>query len=142
MPGRTIDNPIDARRFALAGRATLTLKSLVTEKHYTFRVNKAKKGEVWFVQVLTDGDQYVYMGILRGDGPSFMLTKKSKFTEEAPAYKAFKFFADHLIGAKHLPDKLEVRHEGACGRCARPLTHPLSIDRGIGPECWAAMGGV
>lgn len=27
----------------------------------------------------------------------------------------------------------------ACGNCGQPLTDPLSIRRGIGPDCWAKM---
>jgi hypothetical protein len=32
-------------------------------------------------------------------------------------------------------DKLEVWHEGRCGRCGRRLTVPESIESGLGPEC-------
>ncbi len=27
-----------------------------------------------------------------------------------------------------------------CASCGRPLTDPLSIDRGIGPDCWQDIG--
>lgn len=27
----------------------------------------------------------------------------------------------------------------ACGNCGQPLTDPISIRRGIGPDCWARM---
>lgn len=30
---------------------------------------------------------------------------------------------------------------GACGRCGRELTDDTSRRRGIGPDCWAIMGG-
>jgi hypothetical protein len=30
---------------------------------------------------------------------------------------------------------------GACGRCGRELTDDTSRARGIGPDCWAIMGG-
>jgi hypothetical protein len=36
--------------------------------------------------------------------------------------------------------KVEIWHEGRCGRCARRLTVPASIVIGIGPECAEIMG--
>jgi Family of unknown function (DUF6011) len=35
---------------------------------------------------------------------------------------------------------LQIRGVRACGRCGRRLTNPLSLERGIGPECWEKMG--
>jgi len=26
-----------------------------------------------------------------------------------------------------------------CGKCSRPLTDPKSVERGFGPDCWAAI---
>jgi hypothetical protein len=139
---RTMSDPEAIKRFLFAGNATITLKSLATEQHYTFRARKAKRGEVWFVSVLANPDQYVYVGILGGSSnkPVFLLTKKSRYSDDAGLVKAFRFFYNHLMAGK-IPEKLEVRHEGNCGRCNRQLTVPLSIDRGIGPECWGLMGG-
>lgn len=33
------------------------------------------------------------------------------------------------------------RLTGKCGCCGRRLTDPTSISRGIGPDCWARLGG-
>jgi len=33
------------------------------------------------------------------------------------------------------------RFTGRCGCCGRRLTDPASKLRGIGPDCWAAIGG-
>lgn len=37
----------------------------------------------------------------------------------------------------HLNDRLAGMH--ACRHCGRPLTDPVSIERGVGPECAAQM---
>lgn len=34
-----------------------------------------------------------------------------------------------------------VQEASRCGRCRRTLTDPVSIDRGIGPECWGRCTG-
>lgn len=148
MTSRIMTSAEDIRRFLLAGLATITLKSLASGNHYTYRVMKAESrgvpafddAEKWFVSVLTDGDTYVYVGMIDPvRAPNLRLTKASKFSEDAGCVKAFRYFYAYLCAGRVAP-KLEVRHEGHCGRCGRELTHPDSIDRGIGPDCWATMG--
>jgi len=139
----------DIKNYMLAGNATITLKSLVTEAHLTFKVTQAKdkqtgeKRDFYFVALLSGPDNesdYAYMGMINGAG-QFNLTRNSKFTEDAKAVKGFKFFWK-FISEDMFPPSMEIRHEGSCGRCGRKLTVPESIDRGIGPECWANMGGL
>lgn len=140
----------NALRFALAGRAHLTLESAKSGAHFTFQIsratdkvtNKPAEPAVWFVSLLVDGSAddgtFRYVGLI-GSDQSFRLTKKSAVSEEAPSVKAFKFFWSHLKAGAIAPN-LIVRHEGRCCRCGRTLTHPESIDTGIGPECRAKMG--
>jgi hypothetical protein len=35
----------------------------------------------------------------------------------------------------------EIKIASFCGRCGRPLSDPVSIDRGIGPECYGRGTG-
>ncbi|KFH18417.1 hypothetical protein ELZ19_06775 [Brucella abortus] len=127
----------DARRFALAGRAVLTLTSRRTGARFTYRVRRAEdKDDLHFVGLLTGPDNtgdFTYIGVLSGG--RFRLTAKSRSTMEAPSVRAVDFFARKVLCEGVLPEELEVRHEGRCGRCGRALTVPESIDRGIGPEC-------
>ena len=125
-----------ARGFALAGNAILTISSLKTGNHYTYKVRKKEStrgGNLWFVSRLVDGsaDQgfFAYTGIIR-DG-RFSVTAKAGISEGAPCVQAFAFFMRTPV----LHPQMEVRHEGRCGVCGRTLTVPASIDRGIGPEC-------
>lgn len=137
--------PADIARFVLAGNATLTLKSCKTERWYTYRVQQGsdrqtgKPAPIWFVKVLTDGDKYVYLGMI-GRDRAFGLTRKSRFSEAAPSVKAFCFFWSHLTQREAVAPDLEVRHHNHCGRGGRELTVPESVDRGIGPDCWEIMG--
>jgi hypothetical protein len=136
----------DAKQFALAGNATITLESLKSGVHFTFRVKQAKDQktneptpDVYFVSLLNGPDNesdYMYLGIIRRG--QFGLTKGSRAGKEASSVKAFTYFWSLRDGA--FPDQLVVRHEGRCGRCNRTLTVPESIDLGIGPDCAAIMG--
>ena len=136
-------DPVAIRDYVLAGKATITLESEVTGKHYTYRVTKKEeegKDAVWFVGLLTGPENetdYSYIGLIRDN--SFQTRGKVKVSPDAPSSKGFGFFW-HWIGTGAMPPKMVIRHEGRCGRCGRTLTVPESIDTGIGPECRAKMG--
>jgi hypothetical protein len=145
----------EAKAFAFAGNATLTLESLKSGAHYTYKVKQAKdqqtgepKPGIYFVNLLSNGNanddnNFTYLGMINevlGTGDSrnrfqFRLTRASRAGMESPSVKAFRFFV--ALTENH--PALVVRHEGKCGRCGRTLTVPESIDRGIGPECATKM---
>jgi hypothetical protein len=140
-------NAADAKTYALAGHATITLTSKRTEARYTYRITQAKNRDtnepqqMWFVGLLSGPNNetdYTYVGLIGSDG-QFRLTAKSKLAADSKPVRGFNYFLKH-VNAGQLPADLEVRHEGACGRCGRKLTVPESIDRGIGPECANQMG--
>ena len=135
----------DAKTFALAGNAILTLESLKTGTHYTYKVRQATDREtqqpvdgLYFLNLLTNGsadeDGFTYLGIIRNG--ALTLTQKSRMNNDSGPIKAFRFF----LGLGELHPSLVIRHEGRCGRCGRTLTVPESIDRGIGPDCAELMG--
>jgi Family of unknown function (DUF6011) len=139
----------DAKRFALAGNAIITLQSLRSGTHFTFKITQpgfekqAERGyqpqAIWFVKLLTSGSadegDFTYLGMISSD-KQFRLTKASRANDDSPSVKALRFF----LALKQLHPELAVRHENHCGRCGRTLTHPESIDLGIGPDCAMIMG--
>jgi uncharacterized protein DUF6011 len=139
----------DAKRFALAGNAIITLQSLRSGTHFTYRISQpdaekqAERGfvpsSIWFVKLLTSGSadegDFTYLGMISSD-KQFRLTKASRANDDSPSIKALRFF----LSLKQLHPELAIRHENHCGRCGRTLTHPESIDLGIGPDCAKLMG--
>lgn len=141
------------REFALAGCATFTVRNLWTARHYTYKVQRAPgrasprigqsdaRPNLWFVQVLS-GTGYLYVGTLKGDPgvtgkPVFAWGTKSPLPTNALCVRGFDWVWKRVARGELLPPKVEVWHEGRCGRCGRPLTDPDSIRRGIGPVCGA-----
>lgn len=122
------------REFIFAGHATFTLKSQRSGDHYTFRMSRADGKPLWFLSLLTAPGVFTYVGVVEDN--ALRLTRKSRYTPEAVPVQAFSYFLGHLMRRGAIAPHLEVWHEGACGRCGRPLTHPESIARGIGPDCW------
>lgn len=125
-----------AREFILAGNAYLTLRSGVSGTRYTFRVSQKKGAEVWFVSTLygvNNTDDYRYIGVIDPDG--FRVTPKSRALADSPQVKAFAWMWRNLTVAGGISDKVEIWHEGRCGKCGRTLTVPESIEAGLGPEC-------
>jgi|SRR5215469_10214411 len=133
-----------AAEYAVAGNATLTLRSTRTNTRYTYLVKapmdketgKRKPGNMLFVGLLTGPDNesdYTYLGVLRND--EFVITKASKMREDSEPVKAFRYFIKKVFMEHEIPEQLEVFHDGTCGRCGRKLTVPESVESGIGPEC-------
>jgi hypothetical protein len=146
--------------FVLAGESTFTVSNGVG-RHHTFHVYKSepRKGFTqpsWFIKILTGPDNtlsedYTYIGMLEGGivnqwdhAPRIKLTSKSAYREEAEPVKiarwAIKVIWQATDGRYRLPPGYSIKHMGRCGRCGRPLTHPASLDTGIGPDCAAEMG--
>lgn len=159
MPVNQLMTAEEARRFIMAGKATITFVSKTTGTRFTYKVQAPFKddsnaldlnSQMRFVKVLTGQDNensYSYLGYIRRSQAGdvfFHGNAKAKIGRDAPSVKAFDW-AWRMLTQDKLPDVLEIWHEGHCGRCGRPLTVPDSIASGYGPECiehinasWAA----
>ena len=130
----------EAFRYMFAGHATVTFQSS-SGQHFTYQIRKADSETnaygrhttppVFFVSVLYDGSNYRYIGYVRGTE----FKPGSKGTPDAESFAAFKWTFGYLLERAQIHPKLTIRHEGTCGCCGRQLTHPESIDSGIGPVC-------
>ena len=118
--------------YILAGLATFTIRNPQTGTRFTYKVTKtADERPFYFVGCLSGPDNtvdYSYLGVL--DHGKFRLTAKSKAGLDAPSVQAFQWLTGHWEDAR-----VEVWHEGRCGRCGKKLTVPESIESGIGPVC-------
>ena len=125
----------EVQRFIFGGHAHFTLESKVSGQHYTFEISKREFGdkEFWFAAVMSNGDQYNYLGKLISKY-TLQFTAKSRMTADAPAVKALCWFLRALQKGS-IPDSVIVYHSGKCGCCGRELTDPESIRCGIGPVC-------
>jgi len=142
-PNRLTD-AANAKAFALAGNATLTLVSVKTGTRFTYKVRLSDDGQAHFVNLLNGPDNendYRYLGRIARD--IFWQGRKTPRAGDvlasAPSSQAFAW-AWKAIVQDRLPDTLEIWHEGACGRCGRKLTVPASIASGFGPECAGKVG--
>jgi hypothetical protein len=150
MAGRFTDGQA-AKQFFMAGNAHVTLKSLATGNRFTYRIRPPKaKGEqtpppsIWFVEVLTGPDNYSsykYIGQFNIERGFWYGRRTSVISEDATSVKAFDWCWQSIRNGQ-LPVGVEVWHEGRCGRCARKLTVPESIESGFGPECIQHIGGL
>lgn len=130
-----IADPSDALAFVYGGKARFTLVSKATGKRYTYRMAKSKDDTLglFFASVLTgpnNDTDYKYIGYTRGEG----LKYGQRGDPFSSAYKALAWALARLH-AGLMPAELAFWHEGRCAMCARPLTDPVSIARGLGPEC-------
>lgn len=128
----------DTFKFVCGGKATITLQSMITGKHLTFKIKRSEKfNGKFFVSVLTGNDNensYDYIGMFDSLSREFNLTKASKYSFDTVSVKAFDYFCKGLKN-NQIAKNLIVHHENKCGRCGRKLTTPESIESGFGPEC-------
>ena len=120
-----------------AGNCTITIQSTATLDHYTYKIRSTKNKEnpVYFVSVLTAGDQYTYFASIF-ESKELKITPKSKMNSESKCFLAFKFFFLNLITNNQTQlSKLNIYHSGTCSKCGRKLTTPESVKLGIGPFC-------
>lgn len=128
----------DCLSFFTAGNAYFTLRS-TSGTRFTYRINKHKKLNLYFVSVLTGSNNisdYTYLGTIKPtpNGYTFGLTAGSTISGEAKSFQAFNYVFTLLINGHEL-NFVEVWHEGKCGRCGRKLTDPQSIESGFGSYC-------
>lgn len=139
-----------SKEFLLAGRAVFTVNNDKGE-HYTYKVRgkdgeyKGEKQRTFFLSVKKDSLQsrfgYVYIGIVNPDKGTIKCTTKSHFMPGQREYDVAAWASQCVIQKKLIPDNYQIQHAGRCGRCAKLLTDPQSIERGIGPDCWKVMHG-
>ena len=115
-------------------------------KRRTYKVNKAKDGDVVFVNLLigqdnTNFNNYHYIGLLIfKPNLTFRPKKQQTYGKNNEAVSLSYYFLNDLISnILHKPDfeKLEPEfwHEGKCARCGKKLTVPESIKKGMGAIC-------
>jgi hypothetical protein len=143
---------IDPASFDLSKHnATVTIRNPATGDHRTFRI----RTETWgddpepkrVVALLTGADNesnYRSFGLVRMQGSYGIIRVYRKFQSKDGTRTAWETFGRMLENPYHwMTHKgLEYRISGHCTRCNRKLTHPESIDTGMGPTCYKALNGV
>jgi Family of unknown function (DUF6011) len=130
------------KAFLFAGKATITLESAKTGKHFTYKIRKPwENKEQWFVDLLIGSNNesdFSYLGMITTESgfslAQFKETKKSTVDNRAPSFRGFQYML-HYINKEEMPQQMLIYHEGRCGRCNRKLTVPESIESGFGLEC-------
>lgn len=121
------------RDFVFAGNAVFTIRSATSGNHWTFKIQRDKKDpNMNWVRLLVAADQYEYLGYIKNN--QYRFTNKSCRAAEHQSHQVIRYILD-CLRANKLHPKLDFFHEGKCGRCGRPLTDPISIERGLGPTC-------
>jgi hypothetical protein len=137
------------KNFFFGGKSIFTIQSEVTGAWKTYKIARTKPNArfpipAYMVYLLTGANNetdYEYIGMVNEQTGFFRITSKSRRNDSSPDVVVFKWFMKHLFSDGILSNA-KVHHEGRCGCCGRLLTVPESIERGIGPECWARMGGI
>jgi hypothetical protein len=135
-----------AGRMLLAGGIEATA-TLADGRHVTVSIRTRKRsGRGWTNAALGEADSRTNISILGSrvgwlnvdaDG-RLLLTLRTRREDAVAAVRAV---LDHCAGMIATGGVDRVQEASRCGRCFRTLTDPVSIDRGIGPECFGRDTG-
>lgn len=142
-----------AGRMLEQGDVRVTVTSHDTGRHITIRFKAFKDtrnvpGKNWtrvplaeathvFVEVpAADGDWADKVGTFYPDGGRWYTDRSA---DAARIYAAS--IAAHWLNGAQIGAPVDIAEEERCGVCARRLTDPVSIERGIGPECYGNITG-
>lgn len=130
--------------FIQAGNATGTLVIHRTGNRYTFRFSRpegeSKHRPIW-IRVLISPDNehdYKFLGTIwpnDQDGWRVTLGGNSYWRRGDPVMDMADWLLYRLTIKHGLPEGVEFKHAGKCGRCGRTLTTPESIERGLDLVC-------
>ena len=128
--GHKMTNTDLIRDFIYGGKATFTIRSLSSGKHWTFTIKQKKGADCYFVALHAGDQDPIYIGYLKHNRLCLSAKSAPGITPRAVINHLL-----HYIDRGALHPKFEFFHEGTCGRCGRQLTDPVSIERGLGPTC-------
>lgn len=118
--------------YILAGKSFVTFLNPQTGNRFTYKVVKHKTDDVYFVHVLTSPDMYKYIGLIKNF--NFHYSRKSTIERDSKSVIVFDYVLLNLW-QDTLNDRIEIYHDGRCGKCGRQLTDPESVQSGLGPYC-------
>ncbi|PIT96495.1 hypothetical protein COT94_00095 [Candidatus Falkowbacteria bacterium CG10_big_fil_rev_8_21_14_0_10_37_14] len=114
--------------------AEFTVKSLKTNKDYTFKISRSLWNEKWYTHVKVEQGYQDYKRL--GTFADGQITDKKQVVD-TPAAKAIAWVLRQISGGDYskLNNNVEIMHTGACLVCGKKLTDAESIEHGIGPVC-------
>jgi hypothetical protein len=127
------------KTFLLAGNSKVIFFNSNTGNKLIYKIKQSKENvKLYFVKAFID-NEFKYMGII-WDG-AFSITSKSTFTSESIHYKGFDYVFKKVAAGLTLNPVIQIMHSGKCGRCAKELTDPISIETGFGETCFKKITG-
>lgn len=137
-----------SRQFS-AGTVTVTLKSAKTGKHITLRFRCMARTDRW-VQVPLSEAAFVFVSEGSRRVARFRVTDGalvlgnaawSYLTDDYARVWAVQQVLAAITPGGEVNTNVEITTASVCGCCNRKLTDPVSIERGIGPECYGKLTG-
>lgn len=116
-----------------------TIRNRQTGEHRTFRVRTVLKGDLKGERILSllvgpdNTSNYKPFAFVKDDGRIIVWRKY----RETGHWNAYAYMVNKIVIERDAEWTAKYEHmlEGRCCRCNRLLTHPESLETGIGPEC-------
>lgn len=149
-----LDLDTRAGRMLAAGNVVVTVKSLKTGEHITVKLasrlkNDSGRGKKW-QPAGPDEATHIFASVRSADRAGWddkigtYYPRNGRFYEDNNADPARVWAAAAVfqwLNGDAEEKNATYQESNECGRCGRQLTDPVSIDRGIGPDCYGQMTG-
>lgn len=127
-----------SRRFILGGKSEFTIENLRTGTYYKYKVVKSKDNEnLFFVRVMGENGKWFYAGYLNLQYGWYRQGQNGKLGPDTPQIRGLLYALRREEG---LSRPMILMHHGRCACCGHKLNDPISVARGIGPDCWKKRG--
>lgn len=138
----------NVKQYILGGKSKFTLTNVSTNNHLTLKITKVKDFREqnaftngYYVSVCTDYLEFNYIGLLLSRNDEFFkfIPKKSFKDMNGKSVATVQYIIKNFLNDFKTHPDMKFYHFGCCCRCGRTITHPQSIERGIGPDCQRMM---
>ncbi len=129
-----MNNAIKSADFFKAGHATFTVTN-PAGRHYTYIIKRPKGKDVFFASLTNAREDYIYLGVYNPDQARVIPTRNTGVPVESETFTVLNWAIRTVTQGAELKPGYAIQHVGKCCACGRPLTHPESIESGMGPEC-------
>jgi hypothetical protein len=126
------------------GQLTLTITSLASGEHMTLTYRSKTRTDGGWNSARLEDASFCFVGLhstRERIGTYYPKTGTFRAVQGADPRMVWGAMAGLLAASGKPHAQARFQEESRCGICSRELTDPVSIDRGIGPECYAKQTG-
>lgn len=132
VPAKSLEIVLNTEKRNSGGN--FTIRSKKTQKDYTYRIKRTKRGEEWVTDILIEKQylQFHYLGTYKNG-----VVIKWRGVNNSDTAKGIAWVLKNIEQGNFakVEEQADLFHTNHCLRCGKELTDATSIELGLGPVC-------